>query len=726
MKLVQELPEIFEEFGEQRQKAFLEIKEYKDRGTAVVGMYCAYFPTELAMAVGAIPVGLCSFANETVASAERELPKSICPLVKSSYGFALEDKCPFFYFSDLVIGETTCDGKKKMYELMAEFKPVYVMELPNSQSGKSLEFWKKEIIAAKEYFEEFFHVIITEEMIRAAVHLNNRIRKALRDLCEVMKLEPAPVLGADIQKIITGSKYRFDFAHTPEVVDAIREKILEEYRQGKMLKRRPRILVTGCPIGGDSLKVIHEIEKNGGVVVAVENCSGVKTLDQMVDEEQEDIYGAIAKRYLKTGCSIMTPNDSRIELLGRIIDEYHVDGVVEMILTGCHATGAESVYIRKFVNKEKHLPYIAIDTDYSPADVGQIATRLTAFIEMISVERGQEKWDINSCYKIVLSGITNGNSMQEILKEIQEYTRIPIWIYDAEEGVEIRSEENISLKVIKEAYKVERDFPDGTGKVTAVVREEEETAKVSKLTDILAQSYSMKKQAQTGSSENGKGEVRKEEPDFLWMIATEWGVVKDLLVILSEDKEISGKIIKQNDKSIFLSNMKGEKDRNRLIEICKKYMQDKEEKLLIGNGFRDKASREANKELQYRVLKIARDKNPGENLYLTEQYYHELAVMFIRKKMGQSRIYVEELELLKKEDSEKGRDLYETLYWYLRMNRNVADTASKLKVHRNTLLPRLTRINEIIGLDEKDSMECGRLLLAAELEMCDRSGRNIF
>ena len=187
MKLVKNLPEVFEEFGEKRRKAFLEIKEYKEKGVPVVGMYCAYFPTELAMAVGAIPVGLCSFADETVKAAERELPKSMCPLVKSSYGFAVEDKCPFFHFADLVIGETTCDGKKKMYELMAEFKPVFVMELPNSQSKSSLKFWEQEIIRTKEYFEEFFNVIITDEMLKDSIHLGNQIRHSLKKLCEVMK-----------------------------------------------------------------------------------------------------------------------------------------------------------------------------------------------------------------------------------------------------------------------------------------------------------------------------------------------------------------------------------------------------------------------------------------------------------------------------------------------------------------------------------------------------------
>ena len=332
----------------------------------------------------------------------------MCPLVKSSYGFAISDRCPFFHFADLVIGETTCDGKKKMYELMSEFKPVHVMELPNSQSERGLVFWKSEIIRTKEYLEEFFHIVITEEMIRDAVHLNNEIRMSLKNLCELMKLDPAPVKGEDIQKMVQGSKYRFDFATTPGVVKEVIDKIMTEYRQGKHLEKRPRILVTGCPIGGDSLKVIRAIEDNGGVVVAIENCSGVRTLGNPVEEDCEDIYEAIARKYLSTGCSIMTPNDNRIDLIGEIIDEYHVDGVVEMILTGCHATGAESVYIRKFVTEEKHLPYIAIDTDYSTADQGQIATRLTAFLEMIQPGT-DEDLDINYCYKIVLAGMTDVN-----------------------------------------------------------------------------------------------------------------------------------------------------------------------------------------------------------------------------------------------------------------------------------------------------------------------------
>ena len=171
MELIKELPEVFEEFAEQRQKSFMAMKGLKDQGVPVVGAYCTYFPAEIARAMGAVTVGLCSVSDETIPDAEKDLPKNLCPLIKSSYGFAKTDKCPFFYFSDVVVGETTCDGKKKMYEYMSDFKDVFVMELPNTQSEMALQLWKSELIRFKKYLEKKFDVEITDEAVLEAVEL---------------------------------------------------------------------------------------------------------------------------------------------------------------------------------------------------------------------------------------------------------------------------------------------------------------------------------------------------------------------------------------------------------------------------------------------------------------------------------------------------------------------------------------------------------------------------
>ena len=383
MEIIKDLPEVFEEFAEQRKNSFLAVKQLKDKGIPVIGAYCTYFPKEIAMAMGAATVGLCSTSDETIPDAEKDLPKNLCPLIKSSYGFAKTDKCPFFYFSDVVVGETTCDGKKKMYEYMAEFKDVFVMELPNSQSATSLQLWKSEIVRFKEYLEEKFGVAITEEKIAEAIKEENEVRKSLKNLYEVMKHEPAPIKGHDLFKVLYGSGFKFDRKAIPAEVNALTEKIEKEYAEGKMLESRPRILVTGCPIGGATEKIITAIEENGGVVVAYENCSGAKSIDKLVDEENPDVYQALAERYLAIGCSVMTPNPNRLELLERLIDEYQVDGVVEMTLQACHTYNVETLAIRKFVNEKMGLPYINVETDYSQADVGQLNTRIAAFLEML-------------------------------------------------------------------------------------------------------------------------------------------------------------------------------------------------------------------------------------------------------------------------------------------------------------------------------------------------------
>ena len=155
MEIIKELPAVFEEFAEARRNAFVNVKKVKDQGIPVIGSYCTYFPQELAIAAGCATVGLCSTSGETIPAAEKDLPANLCPLIKSSYGFAKEDKCPFFYFSDIVIGENTCDGKKKMYELMSDFKPMYVMQLPNTQDEDGFKLWKNEVIRFKEKLEDF-------------------------------------------------------------------------------------------------------------------------------------------------------------------------------------------------------------------------------------------------------------------------------------------------------------------------------------------------------------------------------------------------------------------------------------------------------------------------------------------------------------------------------------------------------------------------------------------
>lgn len=116
--------------GEPAKRVLHYMLGHKEKGHPILGIYCGYAPIELIQAMGIVPAVLCAFSKVPIVSAEAVLPANLCPLIKSSYGFILEGTCPFFAMSEAVIAETTCDGKKKMFELAAEVKPMHVMDLP--------------------------------------------------------------------------------------------------------------------------------------------------------------------------------------------------------------------------------------------------------------------------------------------------------------------------------------------------------------------------------------------------------------------------------------------------------------------------------------------------------------------------------------------------------------------------------------------------------------------
>jgi len=383
MSLITALPDVFEQFSEARQKGFLTVMDLKEQGIPLVGTYCTFMPQEIAMAAGAVVVSLCSTNDETIEEAEKDLPRNLCPLIKSSYGFGKTDKCPYFYFSDLVVGETTCDGKKKMYEYMAEFKAVHVMQLPNSAAdAASRALWKAEILRLQHAIEQRFGQPISETALREAIAMKNRERQALANFYRVGQLNPPALSGADILKVVYGATFRFDKEALIDELNTMAVRIRDEWQAGKRLDPRPRILITGCPIGGAAEKVVRAIEENGGWVVGYENCTGAKATERCV-EESGDVYDALTDKYLAIGCSCISPNDERLKLLSQMVDEYQADGVIDVILQACHTYAVESLSIKRHVRQQHNIPYMAIETDYSTADIGQLSTRVAAFIEML-------------------------------------------------------------------------------------------------------------------------------------------------------------------------------------------------------------------------------------------------------------------------------------------------------------------------------------------------------
>lgn len=379
------LPTEFESYEQARRDGFIKAKNFKEAGGKIAGCLCTYTPLEVLDAAGIAPISLCGTSEETIPAAEQVLPKNLCPLIKSTYGFAVTDKCPYTYFSDIIIGETTCDGKKKMYELLGEIKDTHILHLPQSQARSySGNNWYEEIQLLKQVLEEKFSSPITEEALRQAVKKRNELRRAKLDLFNLQSSVPPAAWGTEIMVALHSGGFSFD---------------LDQYTQGILTlvtdKRRSltngsspvptgakRILLTGCPTGGVIKKIGEVIERNGGVIVCLDDCSGERTNRSMIDESADDILRAISDHYLGIHCSVMTPNDQRTANTAQMLEQYKVDGVIDLVLLACHTFNVESTRMASAV-RGQGVPYMKLETDYSPADSGQIENRIAAFIEML-------------------------------------------------------------------------------------------------------------------------------------------------------------------------------------------------------------------------------------------------------------------------------------------------------------------------------------------------------
>ncbi|MBE3585223.1 MAG: 2-hydroxyacyl-CoA dehydratase [Thermoanaerobacter sp.] len=363
-----------------------ELVEHRRRGGKVCGAFCVFVPVEIVRAAGAIAVGLCGGSQFWIPDGEKVLPRNLCPLIKASLGARLSGTCPYFQSCDLLIGETTCDGKKKAWEVLGEFAPVYVMDLPQMKRPQDLAAWRKEIELFLAMMEELTGCRVTPERLAEEIRLQNRLRRALERLYRARKADPVPVSGKDVL-LVTQVSFYDDPSRFIEKTEAVAAEAEERIASGRGVfpSGAPRILVTGTPMAIPNWKLHHIIETAGAVVVCEETCTGTRFFEHQVDESGqtlEEQLQALAERYLKINCSCFTPNPGRIDDILRLVEEYRADGVIYYNLQFCHGYAIEYYAVEKAL-KARGIPVMKVETDYSEEDAGQLRTRVEAFLEML-------------------------------------------------------------------------------------------------------------------------------------------------------------------------------------------------------------------------------------------------------------------------------------------------------------------------------------------------------
>ncbi len=363
-----------------------EILELKKQGSPIVGTFCVFIPEEIVIAAGGVCIGLCGGSQGPVPDAEKVLPRNICPMIKASYGFKIAKVCPYFQVVDFVYGETTCDAKKKTWELLDREVPTYVMEIPQMKRQRDLNLWLQEVEDFKSKMEEVTKKEITFEDMSKSIKVLNEKRKALQRLNNLRRNNPSPISGKDVLLIEQIAFFDDPIRFTSKVNELCNE-LEGRIKNGisAATASTPRVMVSGTPMAMPNWKIHNIIESAGGIVVNEESCIGTRYFKDIIAEDSNSIDEMLlylTKRYMKIDCSCFTPNDERVD---QVLSEYensHAQGILHYSLQFCHTYNIEAVKIKEVCEK-KSIPFLSIESDYSPEDIGQLQTRIEAFLEQI-------------------------------------------------------------------------------------------------------------------------------------------------------------------------------------------------------------------------------------------------------------------------------------------------------------------------------------------------------
>lgn len=363
-----------------------ELQDAKAQGRKIVGTFCVFVPEELTLAVDAVQVGLCAGADAGREAAESLVPRNTCALIKSFIGFKLARLCPFTESCDLIVGETTCDGKKKAYEAFAAHAPMYVMEVPQTKSKSARTLWKEEMLRYMARLEEVTGKKITAEKLAEAIRIVNARRRVLQRLNRLRAAVPTPISGRDVLLINQVSFYDDPIRFTASITalcDQLEERIAAG--EGIVPANTPRLMLSGCPMAVPNWKLPYIIESSGAVIVGEESCIGTRNTRDLVDESGQtldEMLDALTDRYMKIDCACFTPNQERLENIESMAQELKVDGVIQYALMFCQPYAHEAFKVENRLSGAG-IPNMALETDYSMEDVEQLKTRVEAFLETV-------------------------------------------------------------------------------------------------------------------------------------------------------------------------------------------------------------------------------------------------------------------------------------------------------------------------------------------------------
>ncbi len=369
---------VFQKFAEAaRTIANPEIRRWKDEGGRVVGYFCSAFPDEIVTAAGMLPFRMRAPGSKSTELSDSFFSNVNCSFPRHVFNVALSGG---YDFLDALVMFNSCDNIRRVFDhwtRQMDTPFVHIMSLPRKAEPAQVGWFRDELANLRNIMQDHFEVEITDDKLREAIRLHNQARGLLRKLYDLRKADRPPITGAEALAVtVAGSampRQRF--------VDLLGELVDDLSGTEGVKDYRARLMILGSVL--DDPAYVEVMEDQGGLVVTDSLCFGSRPFWKDVEEGADDPLGALAQYYVadRPSCPrVFGLYEKRIDYITAMIRDFNVDGVILERLTFCDLWGFEQFSIFNDF-KEWGIPLLMLDREYTMGGVGQLRTRIQAFLE---------------------------------------------------------------------------------------------------------------------------------------------------------------------------------------------------------------------------------------------------------------------------------------------------------------------------------------------------------
>lgn len=349
-------------------------------GRPVIGTFCSYVPEEVVIAAGALPLRILQVPGE-FSESDASLQAYACCLARGALQLGMIKGLDVL---DGVIFSNTCDTMQCLADIWLEnvggIVETFMMPI-HVGNPAARDYTVAEVRRLADALGERLGVTVSTGALSQAVAACQEARSAMAALHDRQR-GPSPLLT---------SRQYYDammarWVMPPQEYAVLLRSVLD--RAQALDRPGPRIVVAGGPMYGAALPNL--LDELGACWVADDLCTGTRG-SQMDPAMTDDPVAAIAERLLgRPKCPAKHRGEDDpgrgVVAVARAAD---ADGVIVYRLKFCDPHAFDYPRIKRSLD-DAGLPNLLLEVETPDGSIGQLRTRLQAFLEMLSAPEAVE------------------------------------------------------------------------------------------------------------------------------------------------------------------------------------------------------------------------------------------------------------------------------------------------------------------------------------------------